>query len=121
MTLTILYVEDSLLVSSTVKDTFECEGWRVEVCANGGSALERINSQTHYDLFLVDYDLPDISGVELIRKIKSLPHRQHIPIVMFTASRFRREAEQAGADLFLRKPDDIKLLVDGVASLLWHA
>jgi len=121
MSLTILYAEDSLLVSSTVKDTFECEGWSVEVCANGGAALERIMGRTHYDLFLVDYDLPDVNGVEIIRKIKSLPHRQHIPVVMFTASRFRSEAERAGADLFLRKPDDMSRLVESVAGLLWHA
>jgi CheY-like chemotaxis protein len=121
MALTILYVEDSLLVSSTVKDTFECEGWSVEVCADGASALERINSQTHYDLFLIDYDLPDISGLEIIRTIKSLPHRQHIPVIMFTASRFRMEAERAGADQFLRKPDDMNRLVASVAGLVWHA
>jgi CheY-like chemotaxis protein len=121
MTLTILYVEDSLLVSTTVKDTFECEGWSVEVCANGGAALERIMSRTHYDLFLIDYDLPEVNGVEIIRKIKSLPHRQHIPVVMFTASRFRNEAEEAGADLFLRKPDDMNRLVESVAGLMWHA
>jgi CheY-like chemotaxis protein len=118
---TILYVEDNLLVSSAVKETFECEGWNVEVYADGLSALKQIESQTPYDIFLIDYELPDITGIEIIRKIKKLPHRKHVPIIMFTASGFLEEAQQAGADVFLKKPEDIYSLVESVNQLLQNA
>jgi len=55
-----------------VKDTLESEGWQVEVCANGAEALQRIKSDAHYDLLLLDYDLPGLNGIGLLRSARAV-------------------------------------------------
>lgn len=118
MPLTILYVEDSKFVSDAVKDTLECEGWRVETCADGFVALFLIKSQTRYDLILLDNELPNLSGLELTRRARELPHRKQTPIIMLSAGEVVRDAHLAGADAFLRKPQDIGKIVETVTRLL---
>ncbi|HVF51749.1 MAG TPA: response regulator [Pyrinomonadaceae bacterium] len=114
----ILYVEDDQVVRVAVQSLLEHEGWRVEACADGLDALRRIESEEVYDLFLLDNELPNVNGLELVRRARRLVHRQHTPVVMLTASECGREARCAGADSFLKKPDDIKSLVGSIARLL---
>ncbi len=115
---TILIVEDDRLVLRMVKDTLELEGWHVEVCENGLTALRMLESGAHYDLILTDNNLPGADGLELIHRAHELPHRQHTPIIMFSASSIDLESQRAGADAFLRKPDDMALVVGTIALLL---
>ncbi|MGA9997134.1 MAG: response regulator [Pyrinomonadaceae bacterium] len=114
----VLYVEDNAVVAEAVRETLEVEGWSVETRVNGAAGLEEIRSAKPYHLVIVDYDLPVMSGLELVREVRRLAHRQHIPIIMFSASHVRREALNAGADLFLRKPEDIRLLAESILRLL---
>ncbi|MGB9181175.1 MAG: response regulator, partial [Pyrinomonadaceae bacterium] len=114
----VLYVEDNAVVAEAVRETLEVEGWSVETRVNGAAGLEEIRSAKPYHLLIVDYDLPVMSGLELVREVRRLAHRQHIPIIMFSASHVRREALNAGADLFLRKPEDIRLLAESILRLL---
>ncbi|MBC7932777.1 MAG: response regulator [Rubrivivax sp.] len=65
----------------------------------------------HFDLFLFDNDLPGAHGIEFILRARQLLHRRHTPIVMFSASELACEAHGAGADVFLRKPNDENALV----------
>lgn len=61
------------------------------------------------DLLLVDYMMPDIDGVDFIRRFRNLPHCTDIPVVMITAEEskeVRYLALQAGANDFLNKPID---------------
>lgn len=114
----ILYVEDSKYVADAVKDTLELEGWRVEMCADGYVAWLLIKSARRYDLILLDNELPNVSGLELTRRARELPHRKQTPIIMLSASEGVRDALLAGADVFLRKPQDIGKIVETVARLL---
>ncbi|HVG28680.1 MAG TPA: response regulator, partial [Pyrinomonadaceae bacterium] len=118
MPLTILYAEDNRLVSDAVRDLLEAEGWRVELCADGNSALNRLAGGFSYDLLLFDNEVPGATGVELTRYARSLPRYRTTPVIMVSASDCRAEARSAGADLFLRKPDDIAGLVDAVLRLI---
>jgi two-component system, chemotaxis family, chemotaxis protein CheY len=115
---TILYVEDDELLRLTVQDTLEAEGWRVESCDDGLAALARIESAGTYDLLLFDNELPGASGIELLRHARMLPSRQYTPIVIISATDSAHEARRAGADAFLKKPDDIERLVSTIARLL---
>jgi CheY-like chemotaxis protein len=117
-TLTILHVEDNGVVSDAMKDTLGMEGWAVEVCADGRDALERIAGGERYDLLLLDQDLPGASGVEIVRRARSLEHRRGVPILMFCAADCEAEARGAGADAFLRKPADVSLVVETIERLL---
>jgi two-component system chemotaxis response regulator CheY len=117
MNLTILHVEDSRVVAQAVRDTLEGEGWRVEMCADGYAALNRLASATRYHLLILDNGLPNVSGLELARYARKLPRYRKTPIIMFSASDLRDEARAAGVDLFLKKPDDTPKLVDAVRRL----
>ena len=114
----ILHAEDCCEVSEAVKETFESEGWRVEVVADGAEALQRVRGEEHYDVLVFDYELPGVDGVELTRLARRLPHRLRTPIIMLTARDVEGEARRAGVSAFLRKPDDIAALVETVAGLL---
>ena len=101
-----------------MRDTLEAEGWSVEVCADGDAALERIAGDAHYDLLLLDNDLPGVDGLELARYARRLPARERTPIVMLAAAGTREDARRAGVDAFLRKPEDVRLLVETIKRLL---
>jgi two-component system phosphate regulon response regulator PhoB/OmpR-family two-component system manganese-sensing response regulator len=115
---TILYVEDDELLRVTVQNTLELEGWRVESCSDGLAALSLLESAQRYDLLLFDNELPGASGLELLRHVRMLPYRQRTPIVIISATDSAREAYRAGADAFLKKPDDINQLASTIARLL---
>jgi CheY-like chemotaxis protein len=114
----ILHVEDSELVAGVVKETLEDQGWQVETCANGKAALEKISSEADYDLLLIDYDLPGVNGLELVRRARNLAHRSCTPIVMLSASLVEAAAREAGADVFLQKPRDVTSLIETITRLL---
>ncbi|MFL6211774.1 MAG: response regulator [Pyrinomonadaceae bacterium] len=121
MNLTILYVEDHRLVADAVKETLEAEGWRVVLCVNGSDALQRLASTAHYDLLLTDYHLPHVNGLALVNYVRQLPHRTGLPIIMFAGTDCSGPAYRSGVNVFLKKPDDIKLLVSTIARLLNQA
>ncbi|HZH91853.1 MAG TPA: response regulator [Pyrinomonadaceae bacterium] len=114
----ILLVEDNQAVAVAVRDTLEHEGWAVQTCADGADARREIVSEAHYDLLLLDNELPGATGIELVRRARSMPRRRRTPIIMLSASDCEADARRAGADAFLRKPKDIALLVKTVARLL---
>lgn len=101
-----------------MKDTLEFEGWKVELCVNGASALNRLAGGTHYDLLLFDNELPGVTGVELTEYARRLPHLRDTPIIMFSASDYKAAALHAGVSTFLRKPEDISVLVETINRLL---
>jgi DNA-binding response OmpR family regulator len=114
----ILIVEDNRLVLHMVRDTLELEGWLVDCCEEGRAALRLIESCKHYDLIITDNDLPGASGLDLIRHVRRSDRRRGTPIIMLSASPYEAEARHAGADVFLKKPEDIYVLVETVARLL---
>ncbi|MCW2544759.1 MAG: ral secretion pathway protein GspE, partial [Frankiales bacterium] len=87
------------------------------------TSTEALNllGQGGFDGVLVDNGLPDLSGVEFIRLVRSDPRTLTLPLVLFTgtsSSEVEREARQAGADDFLAKPVEPVLLEERVLALL---
>lgn len=114
----ILHVEDHQMIADAVRYALETEGWLVEGCDNGAAALAKIESGAHYDLLILDNELPGINGIDLITRTKALAHRQRTPIIMLSASDVERDARRAGASAFLRKPQEIPALAETIARLL---
>ena len=110
--ITVLYVEDHDLVLFTVKQLLELEGWRVQICRDGAQALKLIAGEERFELILLDSELPSVSGLDLVRRARGLPHRQATPIIIFTARDCAEEAANVGADACLKKPGGIKDLLD---------
>ena len=116
--ISILHVEDNQQIAKLVNDMVASEEWRVEVCADGYSALDKLTGNDHYDLLLVDNDIPELSGLELIQRARKISHRRRMPIVMLSGSDCEAEAWGAGVDAFLKKPEQINELAVTVARLL---
>jgi|SRR3712207_1778933 len=114
----ILHAEDDALVASGVREALRDEGWRVSTYADGAAALAEIEGLAHYDLLILDNHLPGVTGLELLARARSLPHRQQLPIIMLSAADEWREARRAGATAFLRKPEDMHALTETIARLL---
>lgn len=114
----ILHVEDDETVAGLAKEMLEIEGCQVETCLDGNAALEKISGAAQYDLLLVDDDLPGINGLELVYRARKLDHRCRTPIIVLSATPVGPAAREAGADVFLQKPQDVGSLVDTITRLL---
>jgi CheY-like chemotaxis protein len=114
----ILHVEDNKIVADAVRDSLEDVGWRVATCADGEEAMRILASDVPFNLVIFDSDLPGKNGIELIRYGRTLPHRRRTPFIMFSASKIEPEAWRAGADAFLRKPEDAGNLAATITRLL---
>jgi putative two-component system response regulator len=83
-------------------------------------ALARCDD-TYFDLVLVDFVMPGLNGIEVVRKLRGKAHYRNIPIVMVTSERDREvkiQAIEAGATDFLGKPFDTVELKARVGNLL---
>ena len=107
---TILIIDDQLTSRQILQQlvrTIEASN-TVEAFANPVKALEW-SSVNPVDLILVDYKMPEMNGVEFIRKFRSHPASSHVPVIMVTSiedKAVRYEALEAGATDFLMKPVD---------------
>ena len=80
----IVVVEDDQDIQYLLKDTLSKAGYDVEVLSDGDSLLTKKNSTTA-DLFLLDVNLPGISGLELCRILKLDDVTKNIPVIMLSA------------------------------------
>jgi OmpR-family two-component system manganese-sensing response regulator len=86
---------------------------------NPNEALELIESQPAFDLYILEYVLPGMSGVELCRRIRRSDATT--PVLFFTAmarASDRAAALEAGATEYLVKPNDLAILTQTVRQLL---
>src|SRR5438132_9073789 len=116
--ISILHVEDNAQVANLVADMFAKKDWRVELCSEGETALLRLTGDELYDLLIIDNDLPELNGLELVQRARKISHRRRTPIIMLSASDCEREAWRAGVNAFLKKPEQIDELLTTVARLL---
>jgi DNA-binding response OmpR family regulator len=114
----ILHIEDDETIATLAKEMFEERGWQVHTCDDGNAAIEHISGAVHYDFLLFDYQLPGIDGLELVRRARKLVHRSRTPVGVLSATPIEAEAREAGADVFLRKPQDIGSLAERISRLL---
>jgi chemosensory pili system protein ChpA (sensor histidine kinase/response regulator) len=88
-------------------------GYSVALAVDGFDALERIGKEPPAVL-VTDLEMPNLNGLELTRRLRSMPQWEALPIVMITSratDKHRDMAGEAGVDLYLSKPYvDIDLL-----------
>jgi two-component system cell cycle response regulator DivK len=116
----ILVVEDNKLDTRLLKDILERRGYETLQAADG---LEAINLAfaSLPDLILMDIQLPEISGLEVSRRLKGDDRSRRIPIVAVTAFAMgwhEREALGSGCDGYISKPISVLGLLNTVESFL---
>ena len=102
----ILIVEDDMAIREMMAFSLRREGFATFKAASGHEALEQLN-QVNPDLIVIDWGLPDMSGIELIDMIRRDDVIKDVPIIMLTAR--AEEADKVkglerGADDYLTKP-----------------
>ena len=80
----ILVVEDDPDVASLLKIMLEDAGYQTDICHGGVDALEALKAR-HYDLISLDLMLQDISGLDIIRRVREHADTANIPIVVVSA------------------------------------
>jgi two-component system sensor histidine kinase RpfC len=118
--LEILVAEDNPVNQKVTRRILEHGGHHVHVVGSGDEALEALE-QSAFDVFLVDINMPGISGLEVVKlhRMAQMEGRR-LPIIALTADatpETRRLAQEAGVDAFLTKPVEAKRLIDAVAGL----
>ncbi|HEY3067746.1 MAG TPA: response regulator [Methylomirabilota bacterium] len=110
---TVLIVDDEPHVVELVRVTLEDQWVNVETAADGASALTKARTFAPA-LILLDVQLPDVSGVEVCRRLRNDPRAAATKIVMLTAAAQDDDVARglaAGADHYLTKPfSPVKLL-----------
>ena len=119
MTASILVVEDEPAIQELVSFTCSSNGYRVRRAESVGAAQEAIREELP-DLVILDWMLPDHSGIELLRALRGEERTKALPVIMLTA----RSAEtdrvsglDAGADDYVVKPFSPRELVSRVRAV----
>jgi two-component system chemotaxis response regulator CheY len=115
----ILVVDDSAAVRSYFATVLRAAGFAVDEAVNGYEALEKalVNS---YALFLVDINMPKMTGYEFVRQLRQTGGAAHLPVIMISTeagAEDRVEAYRAGANVYFVKPVKPEMLLV-VAKLL---
>ena len=116
---TILIIEDEPAIRRLLRTTLNAQGYQVGEAATGAEGLAAIASQA-LDLVMLDLGLPDIDGLEIIRRLRS---DSSVPLIVLTArsdERTKVKALDLGADDFVTKPFGAEELVARVRTALRH-
>lgn len=119
MSKTVLIVEDNELNMKLFCDVLESQGYRI-IRAYSGMAARQAVSRSLPDIVIMDIQLPDISGLDLIREFKANPLMSDIPVLAVTAFAMKGDQEKiiaAGSDVYLTKPIEILDFIKAVKKL----
>ncbi|HEX5934637.1 MAG TPA: response regulator [Pseudorhizobium sp.] len=127
---TIVMVEDDEGHARLIEKNVRRAGVNNEIVpfTNGNSALDYIlgsdrsgNSvQDRHLLILLDLNLPDMSGIDILEKVKSNPHAKRLPVVILTTTDDEREIQRCydlGANVYITKPVDYDSFAHAIRQL----
>jgi two-component system chemotaxis response regulator CheY len=104
---TILTVDDSASIRDIVSLVLRAGGYEVFEAVDGVDALSKLEGR-QVDLILTDVNMPEMDGLELVRRLRAMPQYKFVPIVVLTGCESptgnRQEAKAAGATAWIAKP-----------------
>ncbi|MEQ1850014.1 MAG: response regulator [Chthoniobacteraceae bacterium] len=118
----ILVVDDDAAVADCVQQFLKEAGYSVHVVTNSTEALGRITASIDaYDILISDNSMPHLSGSQLIEQARKAGFQGKVVVYSGSVSPDEElEYKALGADVVLRKPFDLKLLVPTVVDLCGH-
>jgi CheY-like chemotaxis protein len=116
----ILVVDDDAVGLKLIKLLLESRGAKVSDYF-GGLNFKQVYKQEDFDLAILDIQMPEISGLEVLNMLRAIPHNAKKPVMAMTANVFADEKNaltQAGFDALLLKPFNERQLTNKVGELL---
>lgn len=113
----ILVVDDEIRIARFIELELKYEGYEVQVRYNGREGLSALKD-TPFDLIILDVMMPDLSGIEVLRRVRQ---NSDIPVIMLTAKGETMDKVMGldfGADDYLTKPFEIEELLARIRSAL---
>lgn len=116
--------DDTLLIKQTISEI--SPKYRVICIDTGEEVLQTLDNHSDMELpslFILDYNLPLLTGYELLNNIKEHVRYQHIPVGVYSSSanlRHKQECLNAGACIYLTKSSTVEGLRDDIEQLLSH-
>ena len=120
MAKTVLIVDDSESIREVVSFTLQNEGYDVLIGVDGDDALKFLDGRK-IDIAITDLHMPNLDGLQLIRKIRETDSYKHIPILFLTTesqTSKKMEAKQAGATGWIIKPFVPAKLLSAISRVL---
>ena len=114
----VLVVEDNQISFKLIHAVLKQVKANVVHAVNGKKAIEAVESEAHFDLVLMDMQMPEVDGLEATRRIKQI--RPLLPIVATTANTYDENivaCREAGCDGFLTKPLQFRKMFELMQSL----
>jgi two-component system chemotaxis response regulator CheY len=118
---TVLVVDDSRIMRNIVKNTFSqlkipCQFLEA---SNGKEALQQLTGQ-QINLILLDWNMPELSGIDFLRKVRGMEEYKTLPIIMVTSEAAKYnviEALKSGATDYIIKPVNEKIFSEKLSKI----
>jgi DNA-binding response OmpR family regulator len=104
--ISILIIDDDRIIRMILQSTLSAKGFDVHIAEDGASGL-KIAQEEDIDVILLDWMMPEIDGMQVLRKLKQNKKTEHIPVFMLTGKEDRRDIDRAvssGIDDYIIKP-----------------
>ncbi|HNX25022.1 MAG TPA: transporter substrate-binding domain-containing protein [Spirochaetota bacterium] len=121
--LSVLIIEDDNINRIYLERILQKKGWQIEITDNGDDAVEKTKHK-HYDIILMDLNLPGIDGLtaaEMIRSFEKTSNRRRSAIIAVTAHAYPEDSAKctdSGMDGYLSKPFSSRKLLDEIEKVL---
>ncbi len=119
--LNILVAEDNQVNQKVIEGILRNTGHNVRIADTGEKALDILSDELDkIDMLILDMNMPEISGVEVVKSLRFMDTTGNLPVIMLTADatpEAREASLNAGANRFLTKPIDARGLLECIASL----
>ncbi len=116
----ILIVEDNPQSMRLIEMVLRAKGYTLLEATDGREALE-VAVRDEPALIIMDIQLPELSGLEVIRRLRRMPAFNHVPVIAITAYAMKGDKEkfiESGFDAYLSKPINTRELPGVVAEML---
>ena len=119
--LRVLVAEDNAVNQQVIQGILRHAGHSVKIVETGEQVLDELDENfDSVDLLILDMNMPEMNGVDVVKAIRFMDTRHSLPIVMLTADatpEARATSISAGADAFFTKPINARALLDRIATL----
>jgi len=119
---TVMIVDDSELMRNTVKGTFKNVKIPTTIleAGDGEDAMELLKNNK-VDLILLDWNMPNLSGIGFLKQMKAIDAYKEIPVIMVTSEASKLnvvEAVKAGVSAYITKPVNSNILFEKISQFL---